>query len=252
MTSLHDLSEACCIVPDWPAPVGVRALVTTRSGGVSLPPYDSLNLGDHVGDAAAAVANNRARLQRLLPSGPRWLEQVHGTVVANADRGDGLRQADAAVAREAGVVCAIMTADCLPVLFCDDTGAVVAAAHAGWRGLAAGVLEATVARMGVAPSSVLAWLGPAIGPGAFEVGGEVRDAFQRVDPEAGIAFVSTAQPGKWMADIFALARRRLMRAGVVRVYGGGVCTHADPARFYSYRRDGVTGRFASLVWREEA
>lgn len=240
--------RAAFLAPDWPAPANVGALVTTRAGGVSAAPYDGFNLATHVGDAAAAVAENRARLRRRLPAEPCWLEQVHGIAVADADRAAGVPQADAAVAREAGTVCAVLTADCLPVLFCDDRGSVVAAAHGGWRGLAAGVLEATVVRMGVPPSSVLAWLGPAIGPAHFEVGGEVREAFLRADPAAGIAFVSAAQPGKWIADLFALARQRLMRAGVARVYGGGRCTYADES-FYSYRRDGVTGRFASLVWR---
>lgn len=243
--------EGAFLIPDWPAPSSVRALVTTRAmAGASAAPYDACNLATHVGDDPGAVAANRSQLRRLLPGEPCWLEQVHGTAVADADTAVPIPTADAAVARGAGSVCAILTADCLPVLFCDDTGEVVAAAHAGWRGLAAGVLEATVARMGVAPASVLAWLGPAIGPAAFEVGGEVREAFVRIDPGADVAFVSAAEPGKWMADLFVLARRRLMRAGVARVYGGGVCTHADAARYYSYRRDGVTGRFASLVWRE--
>lgn len=244
--------EPTVIVPDWPAPANVRALVTTRAGGVSLAPYGSFNLATHVGDAVEAVAENRARLRRILPAEPRWLEQVHGVTVADADRPAVVPRADAAVAREVGVVCAVLTADCLPVLFCDDTGSVVGAAHAGWRGLAAGVLEATVARMGVSPASLLAWLGPAIGPAAFEVGGEVREAFLRIDPGADVAFVSAAAPGKWMADLFGLARRRLMRAGVARVYGGGLCTYADATSFYSYRRDGVTGRFASLVWCDAA
>lgn len=237
------------LVPDWPAPSNIRALVTTRSGGVSVAPYESFNLGAHVGDAPEAVAENRLRLRRQLPSEPVWLDQVHGTRVLDADHASGIVAADAALARGAGVVCTVMTADCLPVLFCDDSGAVVAAAHAGWRGLAAGVLEATVARMAVAPECVLAWMGPAIGPTAFEVGGEVRDAFVAADPGAAEAFVSSHLPGKWLADLFLLARRRLVRAGVVRVYGGGVCTVTDQKRFYSYRRDGVTGRFASMVWR---
>lgn len=239
------------IVPDWPAPSNVRALVTTRGGGVSASPYGSFNLGAHVGDLPEAVAENRSRLRCLLPDEPVWLDQVHGTTVLEADCAAGLAQADASLARRPGVVCSVMTADCLPVLFCDDTGSVVAAAHAGWRGLAAGVLEATVARMAVAPECVLAWLGPAIGPTAFEVGAEVRDAFVAADPGAAEAFVGHQQPDKWLADLFMLARRRLVRAGVSRVYGGGLCTVSDVARFYSYRRDGVTGRFASMVWREQ-
>ncbi|ENO77651.1 peptidoglycan editing factor PgeF [Thauera sp. 63] len=238
------------IVPDWSVPMGVRTLVTTRAGGVSLPPYASFNLGDHVGDDPAAVAQNRARLRACLPAEPTWLAQVHGIVVADADQASGVPEADAVVARVQGAVCAVLTADCLPVLLCDDDGSVVAAAHAGWRGLVAGVLEATVARMAVAPSSIRAWLGPAIGQGAFEVGGEVRQAFVTADPGAAAAFVPGAVQGKWMADLFLLARRRLSQAGVHRVEGGGICTYTDAARFYSYRRDGRTGRFASLIWIE--
>ncbi len=236
------------IVPDWPAPPNVRALVSTRAGGASSPPWDSFNLGEHVGDSPAAVAANRARLRELLPGEPVWLSQVHGNAVADADTATGVPVADAAVARTPGRVCAVLTADCLPVLFCDDAGTVVAAAHAGWRGLAAGVLEATVARMGVPGHRVLAWLGPAIGPAAFEVGDEVRAAFVDGDGAAAQCFARGARSGKWMADLFGLARRRLASAGVDRVHGGGSCTYAESARFYSYRRDGVTGRFASLVW----
>ncbi len=224
------------IKPDWPAPAGVHALVTTRAGGVSLPPFDSLNLGDHVGDDPAAVALNRQRLRAFLPAEPCWLKQVHGTTVAQAD---GLRdavEADASVAFLPGSVCAVLTADCLPVLFCDRKGSRVAAAHAGWRGLAAGVLESSVAAMRCDPADILAWLGPAIGPQAFEVGDEVREAFV------------PGRPGKWFADIYELARLRLMQAGVGSVHGGGFCTHADAGRFYSYRRDGTTGRMAALVW----
>lgn len=236
------------IHPDWPAPANVRACVTTRAGGVSLAPYDSLNLGSHVGDDGAAVAENRARLRVGLPSEPLWLNQVHGVAVADADIATGVPTADAAVTHHPGRVCAVLTADCLPVLFCDEAGSVVAAAHAGWRGLVGGVLESTVAHMGVPAGSVLAWLGPAIGPHAFEVGAEVRAAFLAADGGAGSAFVPGAREDKWMADLFALARRRLARIGVLRIHGGGICTHADAARFYSYRRDGVTGRFASMIW----
>ena len=235
------------LTPDWPAPPKVRALVTTRGGGVSAPPFEAFNLGSHVGDAPQAVAVNRARLRALLPGEPCWLNQVHGLAVADADDARGVPEADAAVARQPGRVCAVLTADCLPVLFCDRAGSVVAAAHAGWRGLAAGVLEATVTRMAVPAQQVIAWLGPAIGPAAFEVGGEVREAFVAQDAATAAAFVPGAR-GKWMADLFRLARLRLARAGVSSVHGGGVCTHADRARFYSYRRDGVTGRFASLIW----
>lgn len=236
------------IHPDWPAPPTVGACVSTRVGGVSLPPYDSLNLGSHVGDDEAAVAENRARLRVVLPAEPVWLNQVHGVAVADADMATGVPTADAAVARQPGRVCAVLTADCLPVLFCDEGGTVVGAAHAGWRGLVEGVLEATVQRMAVPTATVLAWLGPAIGPQAFEVGEEVRAAFIAIDPAAATAFVPGVRAGKWMADLFELARQRLRRMGVVRIHGGGTCTHADGARFYSYRRDGVTGRFASLIW----
>jgi polyphenol oxidase len=237
--------------PDWPAPQRVRALVTTRHGGVSGEPWATMNLGTHVGDSPLAVARNRTILREFLPGEPCWLNQVHGTnvVEARAEEGGPVPpEADAAFATAPGAVCVVMTADCLPVLFCDDGGTVVAAAHAGWRGLAAGVLDCTVARMGVAPARLIAWMGPAIGPRAFEVGDEVRDAFVTVDPGAAAAFVPAGLPGKWLADLFLLARRRLARIGVERVFGGGVCTHADPLRWFSYRRDGVTGRLATLVW----
>jgi len=236
------------LVPDWPAPPAVRALVTTRRGGVSTPPYDEFNLAMHVGDDPGAVAANRVRLRRHVPAEPFWLEQVHGIEVAQAGEGGDVPVcADASVARSPGAVCAVMTADCLPVLFCNDEGSVVAAAHAGWRGLVAGVLEATLAKMAVEPGRVMAWFGPAIGPGAFEVGDEVRAAFLASDPGARMAFTPQAE-GKWLADIFMLARRRLMRAGVERIYGGGLCTVSGNDRFYSYRREGVTGRFASMIW----
>ncbi|MDR0564340.1 MAG: peptidoglycan editing factor PgeF [Azoarcus sp.] len=240
------------LIPEWPAPPTVHALVTTRRGGVSKPPYDEFNLGTHVGDDLEAVAANRGLLRRYLPAEPFWLEQVHGIEVAIAGEGRSAPvRADASVARAAGIVCAVMTADCLPVLFCDSAGTVVAAAHAGWRGLAAGVLEATLEAMAVAPERVMAWLGPAIGPGVFEVGDEVRAAFLMSDSGAEAAFVPCGAQGKWLADIFMLARRRLARAGVEQVYGGGLCTVSEPGRFYSFRRDAVTGRFASLVWFDE-
>jgi YfiH family protein len=210
-----------------------------------------MNLGLHVGDNEVAVRRNREILSALLPGAPCWLDQVHGTDVADADAPRGLAPvcADAAVARRPARVCVVMTADCLPVLLCDATGSVVAAAHAGWRGLVSGVLEATVERMGCAPASVMAWLGPAIGPAYFEVGDEVRARFVGADEAAARAFVPGQVRGKWMADLFALARLRLAAAGVTQVSGGALCTCADQARFYSYRRDRVTGRFASLIWR---
>lgn len=237
------------IVPDWQSPPNVRALTTTRVGGFSEGPYQGLNLGLHVGDDPQVVARNRALLKTYLPDEPMWLEQVHSTQVVNAD--EALRAAcigDAVIARRGNVVCPVLTADCLPVLLCDDAGSVVAAAHAGWRGLVAGVLERTVAAMAVPPGRVCAWLGPAIGPRAFEVGNEVRSAFIDADPRAASAFVPGAASGKWFADLFALARQRLDGVGVRVVSGGDLCTVADPERFYSYRRDGVTGRFASMIW----
>ncbi|WP_296262957.1 peptidoglycan editing factor PgeF [Pseudomonas sp. UBA6562] len=234
------------LFPDWPAPANVGACVTTRAGGVSLPPYDTFNLGDHVGDAPQAVAENRQRLSSTLQVRPAWLKQVHGVDVAHADP-ERVCQADACWTSTPGIACTAMTADCLPVLFCDRAGSRVAAAHAGWRGLAAGVLEATLDTLAIAPDQVLVWLGPAIGPQAFEVGLEVREAFTRQHPEAHTAFVPGEQPGKLLADIYALARIRLAARGITAVYGGGLCTVSDP-RFYSYRRTPQGGRFASLVW----
>ncbi|MEN6586737.1 MAG: peptidoglycan editing factor PgeF [Sulfuricella sp.] len=236
------------IVPDWPAPANVHALVTTRGGGASVAPYASLNLGDHVGDDPAAVAANRRMLQASLPAEPVWLKQVHGRGIAAANHATGVPEADGSVARKPGVVCAVLTADCLPVLLCDRAGTAVAAAHAGWRGLADGVVEAAVQAMAVEAGELLAWLGPAIGPRAFEVGGEVRQIFMEHDPAAELAFVPSANAGKWLADIYLLARQRLARIGVSAVYGGDYCTYSDAERFYSYRRDGVTGRMASLIW----
>lgn len=235
------------IIPGWPAPDRVKTLVTTRAGGVSAVPYDGLNLGDHVGDDPASVALNRAILRAVLPAEPVWLQQVHGIRVLDIDGGMGSTEADASVTHQVGRVCAVLTADCLPVLFCDCEGEVVAAAHAGWRGLLGGMLEASVAAMHIPAANVMAWLGPAIGAQAFEVGDEVRDAFIAEQPEASAAFAAH-RPGKWLADIYALARMRLLRIGVTRIYGGDACTYTDAARFYSYRRDGVTGRMASLIW----
>ena len=231
-------------------PAGVRAAVSLRTGGVSAGRYASLNVGDHVGDDPELVRTNRDRLRAALglPAEPLWLEQVHGTDVARFACEQRPR-ADAAVALAPGQVCAVMVADCLPVLLADREGTCVAAAHAGWRGLAAGVIERTVEALHVNPSRLVAWLGPAIGPEAFEVGPEVRQAFLADDPQTTVDF----RPGegdRWLADIFTLARRRLVRLGIRDVSGGGFCTVSEPARFFSYRRDGVTGRFAALVWRE--
>ncbi|MTW20187.1 peptidoglycan editing factor PgeF [Allochromatium palmeri] len=242
------------IEPDWPAPASVRACVTTRLGGVSQGAFASLNLGDHVGDDPERVARNREILcsHLGLPAAPLWLRQVHGRDVAMAECPTApIPEADAAVASTPGVVCAVMTADCLPLLLCDDQGTRVSAVHAGWRGLAGGVLESAVAAMRVAPERLLVWMGPAIGPDAFEVGPEVRVSFIAEDPEAAAAFrpsPSAAQAEHWLADLFELARLRLARLGVERVYGGGDCTFSQPGRFFSYRRDGTTGRLASLIW----
>lgn len=240
--------------PDWPAPGNVRSLITTREGGVSRAPFDGFNLATHVGDDAEAVASNRALLSRRCGAQPVWLEQVHGTGVVELDKCSVAAEvpvADASVSRSPGLACAVLTADCLPVLLCDRAGTVVAAAHAGWRGLAAGVLEETVERMQVKPRDLLGWLGPAIGPQAFEVGDEVRALFVTSDPVAADAFVATGKPGKWLADLFMLARQSLLRTGVGWVGGGGTCTFTDHKRFYSYRREGTTGRFASLIWLDD-
>lgn len=237
------------IAPDWPAPSWVRACCTTRAGGVSDGPYGSLNLGDHVGDAPRRVAENRAILgvDLALPVEPLWLAQVHGCAVAQVGSARPGCPADASIARAPGQVCAVLTADCLPLLICDPRGRSVAAVHAGWRGLAAGVIESTLAALGCAPADLLVWLGPAIGPDAFEVGPEVRAAFLAVDPALAPAFRPC--PGdKWLADLYALARARLAAAGVARVYGGGLCTYRDARRFFSFRRDGATGRMASLIF----
>lgn len=243
------------IEADWAAPPAVRALATTRSGGASRAPWASLNLGDHVGDEPAAVLRNRQGLRAALglPAEPAWLQQVHGTAVVDAAAAGPRPAADAAWTGTPGVVCAVLTADCLPVLFCNRAGTHVAAAHAGWRGLAGGVLESTVgwlAAAGVRPESLLAWLGPAIGPASYEVGAEVRAAFLRSDPAAEDAF-RPVRPGHWLLDLYAAARLRLRRAGVTAVTGGDYCTLAEPDRFFSHRRDGVTGRQATLIWLEK-
>jgi len=245
-------SELGLIEPDWPAPTGVRACATTRAGGISAPPYAELNLAAHVGDVPAAVVANRQRLrQRLdLPEEPRWLEQVHGVHVVDAALvRRGVTAADGMYARQAGQVCVVLTADCVPALICDRDASVVAAVHAGWRGLAAGVLEAAVSATAVPATRLIVWLGPAIGPQAFEVGDEVRAAFLSSDPGAASAFAA-AGPARWLADLYALARRRLARCGVTHCYGGHWCTYSDTRRFYSYRRDGTTGRMATLIWLE--
>jgi len=243
------LVGASVLAADWPAPPGVRALTTLRGpAGGSAPPFDRFDLGLRNGDDADVVRANRELLARGLglPSAPCWLRQVHGTRVVEADPAQ-VAEADGCWTAAPGIACSSMTADCLPVLFCDRAGSRVAAAHAGWRGLAGGVLEATLEALALPAEQVLAWLGPAIGPQAFEVGPEVREAFLASHPEAAQAFVPSHNPGKFLADLYQLARIRLVARGITAVYGGGFCTFSDP-RFFSYRRAARTGRFASLVW----
>lgn len=241
--------------PDWPAPAKVRAFQTLRTGGESLPPFGTLNLGLHVGDDPVRVQANRDRLFSTFPGVvPLWMTQVHGTRVLDADAWRGWQggsftpEADAAVTKTPGLAVVVMTADCLPVLFCDRAGRRVAVAHAGWRGLCAGVLENTVRAMDCPPDEILAWMGPTIGSDAFEVGPEVYDAFVAQAPEDAAAFVSAGVHGKWRADLFALAQRRLETLGLRDIYGGGECTVSQPDRYFSYRRDGKTGRMATTIW----
>jgi polyphenol oxidase len=239
------------LTPEWPAPPRVRAAFTLRTGGVSAPPYDSLNLGARVGDAAGCVAENRRRVrERLsLPAEPAWVEQVHGTQVTELDGRAPGEPADAVITRRPATVCAVQVADCMPVLFAARGARVVGVAHAGWRGLAAGVLEATVARLEAPPAGLIAWLGPAISAPHFEVGSEVRAAFLDRDPGAAGAFMANAR-GRWQCDLAALARRRLAALGITAVSGGAWCTYADRERFFSFRRDGRCGRMAALIWLE--
>jgi hypothetical protein len=235
--------------PDWPAAPNVRVISTLRPGGTSQGPYASLNLAAHVGDVAERVVANRRLLRQVaqLPAEPLWLEQVHGAdVVVNGGRTD-VPRADAAVATEPGRVCVVMTADCLPVVLADRSGSRIGVAHAGWRGLAGGVIAATIAALGRDPAELLAWLGPAIGPGAYEVGPEVRDAFVGRSAPLGACFAANER-GRFQADLYGLARRMLAEAGVASVHGGGWCTATDRRRFFSFRRDGATGRMATLAW----
>lgn len=244
------MTDAMQVPVHWPSPASVGAFSSTRLGGVSGQPFASLNLSADSGDDASAVAENVARLTAAcaLPHAPLWPRQVHGTTAVAASRvASAPAQADAVFTTTPGVVCSVRTADCLPVLLCDRDSRVVAAAHAGWRGLAAGVLEATVTALLVPPDAILAWLGPAIGPAVYEVGEEVREAFLAVDPAARAGFAPSPR-GRWLADLYVLARQRLHSAGVHAVYGGGFCTYSDALRFYSYRRDGTTGRMASGIW----
>lgn len=237
------------IVPGWPAPPRVRALITTRPGGASRGPYASFNLGAHVGDDPRAVSRNRDILRGSLPADPVWMKQVHGKRIIEADPRARDEEADGAVAHAPGRVCAVLTADCLPVLLADAGGTAVGIAHAGWRGMAAGVIECAVGAMAMPGASLVAYLGPAIGAAVYEVGPEVREAFAAGDRQALLAF-APRPGGKFLADLYVLARQRLERAGVNRIFGGTLCTYSDPRRFYSYRRDGMTGRMASLIWLE--
>jgi len=253
------------LIPDWPAPPGVHAVCTTRAGGVSAAPYDSLNLGDHVGDASDLVANNRAIFQRAIGAQPIFLNQVHGTQVLQVDASTAHAcSADACLTNQLGIACTIMVADCLPLLLTTTRGDWVAAAHAGWRGLAGldgfGVLESTyqcfsalaLTEHALIATEVIAWLGPCIGPQAFEVGDEVRSIFVAADAQA-LPLFEARQPGKWLADLAGLARLRLARLGITRIYGNDSspvwCTASQPSRFFSHRRDRISGRFAASIWR---
>lgn len=242
--------DSSLITPTWPAPIGVRSCVTTRLGGFSLGVYSSFNLGDHVGDDPQHVTQNRQLLQQTLAyKEAAWLKQVHGIEVVKADAKQVL-VADGCWTNEQGVACVVMTADCLPVLFCDKKGHYVAAAHAGWRGLLNGILEATIEALPVANGELMAWLGPAIGPNSFEVGSEVMEAFVTRDRKAKLGFQASVKQGHYLADLYLLAKQRLVENGITAIYGGGFCTLTDEQRFYSYRRQPNTGRMASLIWLE--
>ena len=246
------------ITPNWPAPANVHALQTNRDGGTSLAPYDSFNLGGHVGDKPIHLAHNRQLLSQHLPSEPFWLNQVHGVNVLNLDEivavnTDCLPDADASYTSRKNVVCVTMTADCLPILLCDQAGTAVASIHAGWRNLCDGVIEATVAKMPAKSADLMAWFGPAIGSNAFEVGFEVREQFMAKDAKSERAFKphgKNQEQEKWLVDIYKIATQRLNNCGITQIYGGGECTFTDEKRFFSFRRDGVTGRMASLIWLE--
>jgi YfiH family protein len=239
------------LIPDWPCPPQVKSVITTRHGGISRGHYASLNIADHVGDDPQAVIENRRRLRSMtgLTDEPAWLHQVHGTQVVNAAEVDAVHEADGSYAVGSARPCVVMTADCLPVLLTDTAGRRVAALHAGWRGLAAGIIERGLEKLDAA-DPLMAYLGPAIGPDAFEVGDDVVDAFCRRDSRAEQAFVPLPEDGKWLADLYLLARQQLAAAGVDRVYGGGRCTYSEPDWFYSYRRDRHCGRLASMIWIE--
>lgn len=245
-------SSSSFIRPNWPAPSKICAYVSTRIGGVSSPPFDSLNLGLHVQDDPVSVNQNRHifTAKTGMPDSIVWLNQVHGTDVVTLPSASLPESADAAFSETLNQVCAVLTADCLPVFFCNASGTQVAVAHAGWRGLCAGILESTLAKF-EDNSRVMVWLGPAIGASAFEVGGEVRAAFMAVHPNAQDAFKSVPASDKWLGDLYLLAKQRLCAAGVTQIYGGDYCTFSDETRFYSYRREGKTGRMASVIWIDE-
>ncbi|MBA2483543.1 MAG: peptidoglycan editing factor PgeF [Nitrosomonas sp.] len=241
------------IVPEWPAPKNVRALFTTRNGGKSSGPkgiYATLNLGDHVKDNPKSVAQNRSLLRNYLPTEPKWLKQVHGVLPIWVDNSSVSLIGDAAMSRHSGIVCAVLVADCLPIFLCDSAGTMVGVIHAGWRGLARGIIEQTVMEMNSGHTRFMAWLGPAIGPNNFEVGEEVLEAFVKHDKKSRLAFAPHPEKrgDKWLANIFLLARQRLATVGITDIYSDEICTYSNPTRFFSYRRDGDTGRMAALIW----
>ena len=245
---MRALSKADFIIPDWPAPANVKAIQTTRLGGYSFAPYDSLNLGSHVQDDAFAVAKNRQLLSQYLPSEPVWLNQVHGVEVIDAANRLCVQDADASFSKNKNVVCVTMTADCLPILLCNQQGTAVSSIHAGWRSLCDGVIESTIKAMDFEPEDLMAWLGPAIGPDTFEVGAEVRKAFIAKDNQAEQAFKASGD--KWLGNLYLIAKQRLNKHGVVEIYGGGECTYSNASQYFSFRRDGVTGRMATMIWFE--
>ena len=239
------------IIPNWPAPANVHAMQTNRGGGVSHAPFNSLNLGSHVKDNPIHVAQNRQLLSQFLPSEPVGLNQVHGIHAVDAAQTDCLRAAVASYTTRKNVVCVTMTADCLPILLCNQAGTAVTSIHAGWRGLCDGIIDATVSKMPVNSADLIAWLGPAIGPNAFEVGAEVREQFMIKDAKSEIAFKKQGEnqaQDKWLADIYKIATQRLNNLGITQIYGGGECTYTDKEKFFSFRRDGQTGRMATLIW----
>ncbi|MFW5431284.1 MAG: peptidoglycan editing factor PgeF [Methylophilaceae bacterium] len=238
--------QASLIVQKWPAPTNVRSIQTTRTGGISTAPYDSFNLGDHANDNPHHVAHNRQLLSDLVPTEPVWLNQTHGVQVIDAALSTCIETADASFTTNTNIVCVTMTADCLPVLLCDKAGTVVASVHAGWRGLCDGVIEEVVKSMPVSACELMAWLGPAIGPGAFKVSEEVREKFAAQDRQAVSAFKPHGD--KWLGDLYLIARQRLQSLGITGIYGETLCTYSNPDQFFSYRRDGDTGRMATMIW----